>query len=118
MNNGTFPRWANIALGIWLILSSFLWAHSEAQFANAWIVGAGAAVVAAIAMTKREQARYVNAALAVWLFASAWVLPTVADATFWNHLIVSVLMLVASLTPTAHSASHGHHGPASAGVRR
>ena len=98
MNQTWSPQRVNIGLGAWLVISSFLWKHSPAQFNNAWLVGAAAAVFAAIAL-RSELIRYVNTVVAIWLFISSWVLPVVSQATFWNNLLVAVAMFAISCSP-------------------
>ncbi len=89
-------RYWNIALGVWLFISAFIWRHSSAQFTNAWIVGllVTAFAVAALAYPR---ARYANTVLAVWLFISAWVLPIFSVATVWNHVLVAIAVFAFSL---------------------
>ena len=70
----TTARIVNIILGIWLVVSAFLWPHSYAQMNNAWIVGVLCVAFALVAMRVPE-ARYLNTLLAVWLFISVWALP-------------------------------------------
>jgi hypothetical protein len=98
MTNEASPRWLNVILGGWLLLSAFLWLHSFEQSRNSMIVGGACAVMAAIAL-RAPDLRFVNLGIAFWLFVSVWVLPIHHDATFWNNLIVSVLMSAAALLP-------------------
>lgn len=95
----TAARGVNVALGVWLFVSAFIWPHSYAQFTNSWIVGVLVAAVAVIAMWA-PPARYLNAALGVWLFISAFALPSVSSATVWNHVIVGIAIFAASLMST------------------
>jgi hypothetical protein len=99
-------RLINIALGVWLFLSAFIWPHTESQFSNAWIVGLLLAAFGAISL-RVDGARYGCTVLAIWLFFSNWILPTEFEATAWNNIIVSVAVFVASLsaTDTVPSAS-------------
>lgn len=88
-------RLVGLTLGMWLFLSAFIWTHTAAQFANAWIVGLS--LIAATAMAARiEAARYVCTMLAVWLFFSNWILQTDHGATTWNNIIVAVLAFLVS----------------------
>jgi hypothetical protein len=91
-------RILNIFVGIWLIVSAWLWPQTWAQQLNAWSVG-GLMIVFAVAAAARGVLRYLNTALAAWLFASIWVLPTVTAAVAWNLGIVATLALVFSLFP-------------------
>lgn len=109
------PRWVNVALGAWLFVSAFLWPHSIAQFHNSWLVGITVAVVAAIA-TRVDAARYINATLAAWLFISAFALPVSSMGTFWNNLLVSIVILFLALVPNAHPRHHSGNQPPIAGA--
>jgi hypothetical protein len=91
-------QFVNVALGIWLVVSAFIWPHTPAQQANTWMVGVLAAVFALVA-TARNQARYLDTALSVWLFASIWVLPDLSRATQWNNAVVALAIFVLSLVP-------------------
>ena len=89
-------RLITIALGVWLFISAFIWPHTPEQFSNAWIVGLLVVAFAAISL-RVELARYACTLIAVWLFFSNWILPTEAEATAWNNIIVSISVFVASL---------------------
>ncbi|WP_437808190.1 SPW repeat domain-containing protein [Sorangium sp. So ce1078] len=92
-------RGINIALGVWLFISAFLWRHSQGQFTNTWVVGALCALFAVLAIWA-PRARYLNAILAVWLFVSAWSIPALSAATVWNSALVAIAILIVSLVPT------------------
>jgi hypothetical protein len=77
-------NFVNVILGLWLFISAFVWPHSQAQWANTWILGVLCVIFALIAMA-RPAARYANLVLSVWLFISAFALPTIAVATRWNY---------------------------------
>lgn len=91
-------RVINVVLGVWLVVSAFLWTHSAEQMNNGWIVGVLATACALVAMRVPE-VRYLNTVLAVWLFISVWALPTINTATVWNNVIVAIAMFFASLAP-------------------
>ena len=96
-------RYLNLILGIWLILSAFIWPHSPAQVTNAIVVGVLFAIFALIAL-RLPAFRFPNAILAIWLFISSWTLPSGTSGTIWNNVIVSIVVFVVSLVP-----SHPHH---------
>ena len=99
-DQNTWARGINVALGIWLFISAFLWLHTDAQFTNTWLIGLTIAVVAAVGFAV-PQVRWVNTALAAWLIISVWALPTFAAATFWNNLLVGIASLIVSVMPIA-----------------
>jgi hypothetical protein len=92
-------RHLNIALGVWLFISAFLWPHSPSQFTNSWAVGILSAIAAGIALAA-PGFRYVNTALAVWLFVTAFSFRHTAAGTVWNEVIVAAAMFVISLIPS------------------
>jgi hypothetical protein len=100
----TWIRYVNVAIGIWLVVSAFVWPHSGAQQTNAWVVGILAATFAALAV-ERDELRYLDTALAVWLFASIWVLPSIRVETLWNSGIVAVGLFIFSLIPNLRTGT-------------
>jgi heme A synthase len=86
-------------LGGWLVVSGFLWPHTTAQRVSTSLVGILAIVFAGVSAYSKPNARYVNAALAVWLFFSTFALPAISKLGAWNDLFVSVLMLACALAP-------------------
>lgn len=96
-------RAINLALGVWLAGSTFLWAHSNAQLGNAWMVGIAVVVVAAA-----PRLRWVNGVLALWLFVSAFALPHSAVATVWNSVLVAILMFSISIAETMGPSADAH----------
>ena len=109
MERGFSVRWINVAIGVWLFISAFIWTHTYQQFTNTWIVGLISAVIAAIAM-RVEQARYFNAAIAVWLLISTWALSTTMPGTVWNNVLCAIAMFIVALVPGARVAEvRGSH---------
>ena len=95
-------RYVNIALGIWLVVSTYLWRHSSAQLANVWISGLIVARFAAVGMTV-PRIRFFNTAVGVWLILSVLILPRVSNATAWNNALVGAVITVVSLVGPAWS---------------
>ncbi|WP_438004312.1 hypothetical protein WME89_36715 [Sorangium sp. So ce321] len=99
----TAARGINVALGIWLFVSAFLWRHSQGQFTNTWVVGALCIVFALLAIWA-PRARYLNTILAIWLFVSAWAIPALSVGTVWNNALVALGILIVSLLPSVPAA--------------
>lgn len=98
-------RVINILLGIWLFLSTFLWPHHPDQVMNGWACGLITVTIAAIAIAQ-PPARYLNAALAVWIFFSAWVVPSLNAATVWNDALTGIAIFLFAMVPsTPHDNS-------------
>lgn len=92
------PGWIAIALGAWLFASAFLWPHGAAPAANTWIVGLLIAIASVLAL-RMPWMRWVDTALAIWLFLSTLAIPGPSRATLWNNLIVALLVFLVSLVP-------------------
>jgi hypothetical protein len=106
--------WLNVVFGFWLFESRFFWVHSPDQFANSGIVGVLHTSVA-VAAIGCPAVRYANGALALWLCASAFVLPLLAQATFWNNVILSVAMLIVAALSGPPRGTRAHPFSASTG---
>jgi hypothetical protein len=104
-------RVMDVALGLWLCVSAFLWPHGLPQFLNATVIGAAIAIDAAMALAGHERARIGNRALAVWLFVSNLLMPHTSLATAWNHALVAVLVFLLSMVPTVHAGRHARPAP-------
>lgn len=89
-------QWFSLLLGAWLFASRFAWTHSAIQFANTGVVSVLYTALAAAALGV-PRVRYVNVAVAVWLFASAWLLPRAAEATLWHNVAVSIAMAAVAM---------------------
>jgi hypothetical protein len=103
-NSNDSPRLLEILVSVWLIISAFAWPHTVAQMTNTWIVGVIGSVVALVALFADMRLRYINAALAVWLFISVWALPGAQPATIWNNVIVAFVLFLSSLSTPAGSS--------------
>jgi hypothetical protein len=99
LQNGTWARWLNILVGIWLFISAFAWQHSMAARTNSWICGILVVVFAAIAIGY-PAVRYLNTILGIWLIVAGAVLHHVASGTQWNNIIVGAVVLLVSLVPS------------------
>lgn len=96
--NLSWPRVANVILGVWLFVSAFIWPHTYAQMTNTWILGVLCVIFAVVAM-RVPQVRYLNTVLAIWLFISAWALPSMSTGTRWNNVLVAIAIFFFSLAP-------------------
>lgn len=93
-----WPRYANLALSLWLFLSAFLWPHSSFAFAASWMMGSFMAMNAFAAIWA-PPARYFNVLLGG--MSLAWQL-TAASREPWtlvHGLLVSGLVIVLSFLP-------------------
>jgi hypothetical protein len=105
--SGPWPRWLNIALGVWLFISAFVWPHTANSQANTWIVGVLVVAFALWGMFT-PPVRWVNTVLAVWLFFSTFFFAHITAGTVWNNAIVAILVFILSLVPgSMHSMTPG-----------
>lgn len=98
-----WPRYASVAFGLWLFVSAFLWPHSDPSRANSWFVGV--LIAAAGLWGLRDPAgRLLNTLVALWLLMSTLLIYPRGPLTFWNNLLVGVIVLGLSLVPTRSAA--------------
>lgn len=94
--------WANLILGAWLFVSPWVlglavpYAASPGDF---WWVGGAIFIVAVWALTApwARWTEWINAALAVWLFISPWVLGFAFPRASWNAWGVGVVVFLLAL---------------------
>ncbi len=96
--SNSWARWLNIALGVWLFISAWVWPHTTSSATNTWIVGLLIVAAGIIAMYV-PWFRWVNTALAIWLFFSTFAFPHVTSGTMWNNAIVAIIVFIVSLIP-------------------
>lgn len=99
---GSWARFANLALGVWLFLSAFIWQHSPASKTNTWILGV---IIALVSLSARRApgSRFGNTAAAVWLFFSTLAISQYSQGTTWNNLIVAIGVFLCSFVPNRDS---------------
>jgi hypothetical protein len=88
--------WINMAIGVWLFISAFVWPHAMGERVNTWIVGALIALAAAWALYA-PSLRYLNTMFAMWLFISTLMIAHERGATMWHNVIAAVVVFVLSL---------------------
>jgi hypothetical protein len=106
-------RYLNVALGFWLLVSTFLWAHSSAQFVVTWLTGVAMTFFGLIALGI-PRFEIVNVVLGAWLVVSAFALPRIGAATNRNSVIVGLLVVILGFVGSERSLVH--HRPAHAAV--
>jgi hypothetical protein len=91
-------RALNIALGLWMVGSTWLWTQSHASRVSARLVGLAIAVLAAVGFW-REEMRYVVTGLAIFLGFSAGGIFNLPTAPLVNQLCVAFAVFVLALLP-------------------
>jgi hypothetical protein len=90
-------RLVNVALGLWLVLSSlFLRRAGGASAVNAWVTGLIIIATALLAI-RAPVFRHVNAAAGVWLVASLFAWPNYSSPAVWNNVFVGAAVALVSL---------------------
>ena len=107
--SGSWARVTSLLIGLWLIASPFLLESSTSQMNNTWLAGAVAAVVALLSLA-RPQVRFINAAVGVWVFLSAFMFPGTGEM-MWNNAACGLLLLALSLARERgrHPGPFSHH---------
>jgi hypothetical protein len=101
----TWPQYINIGLGLWLVASTFVWAHAASSRVNTWIVGIVIAVVAASALVRPKLHR-LNSFAAAWLVVSTLVIHHLTNGTAWDNALIGLLVLGYSVATDEHLPSH------------
>ena len=93
-----WARYANLALGLWLFVSAFLWPHSSFAFAASWIMG-GCIAMTAFAAIWAPPARYFNVLLGA--MSLGWQLTAASNEplTLVHGVVISGLVIALSFMP-------------------
>jgi hypothetical protein len=94
-------RYLNVGIAAWLLISAFLWRHSEPQFLITILVGA---VVAATAPFEfgPPMARKINTAAGGALVLAAFALPRTSTLTLWHNVIAGLVIVGISFFGPPH----------------
>jgi hypothetical protein len=84
-------RYLNLALATWLMISAYLWPHSEAQFLMTVLVGAVVAIVAPFEVGSRR-VRQITMAAGGALLLSAFALPRASTLTLWHNALLGAVI--------------------------
>lgn len=88
----------NLVLGVWLMISTFVWPHSDLQRVNCIAVGLLIALVAVGSLWVPAMS-CVDTLPAVWLLAGALFLVHGSGITPYHNAIIGALVIFASTTP-------------------
>lgn len=94
----TAAELANIVLGIWLVLSPFVltFSHNTAARWNNIAVGIALVLVALAAQWENEALQGLAVPLAIWLFASPFVLGIYTAAFLANNVTMAFIVVAAA----------------------
>ncbi len=84
----------NLVLGIWLIVSPFLFGYTSGAIANSVILGIIVAVLAIVrlAMPNQTWASWLNGVAGLWLIVAPFLFGFMDAAVLWNQIIVGVVV--------------------------
>lgn len=97
-------RYLNLGLAAWLLVSVFVWRHSEAQFIVTVLVGAVVAIAAPFELGP-SLVRKLNAAAGFVLALAAVTLPRASTLTFWHNGIIGLVILGISFFGPPHGTA-------------
>jgi hypothetical protein len=106
---GLYARGINIALGIWVFISAFVFNLTNAPRTNNIVVGIAIALVALWAIWN-EGARYINTALSVWLVLSTVSVFKMTNAPLWSNVLCGVVVFALSLVGAPAARTFGAPG--------
>jgi len=92
-------RALTIALGLWMVASTWLWEQSRGSRVSARLVGLAIAVLSAVGFW-RDEMRYVVTGLAIFLGFSAGGIFNLPNPPLANQLSVAFAVFVLALLPT------------------
>jgi hypothetical protein len=82
-------RYLNLVLGAWLLVSAFVWPHSEPQFLITILVGS-------------PLVRKINTACGVVLALAAVLLPRASVVTLWHNVLLGFIVVSVSFFGPPH----------------
>ena len=98
-------RYLNLGIAAWLLVSAFLWRHSEPQFLLTILVGAVVATIAPYEFGP-ALARKINAAAGAVLVLAAVVLPRTSAFTVWHNVILGLVIMGLAFFGPPHGIVH------------
>lgn len=99
-----WARLGSLVLGLWLQISTFAWQHTDSSRISAWLPGLLISVVAVLSMSSPPM-RWLNGVLALWLIAWTVVAASTEALTYWNGIVVGLLVMILSTVGTRSLAS-------------
>lgn len=82
----------NLVLGIWLILSPFLFSYSSTAMTDSIILGTIIAILAVIRLSAPAQtwASWFNGIAGLWLIIAPFIIGSTESAVLWNQITVGL----------------------------
>jgi len=100
-------RISGVLLGLWLVVSVFMWPHTATQGANAALCGIACMALTTIGLYF-DPARYICAALGAWVFLSTFLFASISRATVWNNALAGIAIFVTALLAAGPDETADH----------
>lgn len=94
-----WARCGNLAVGLWLQASVFLWPHGDASRLSAWLPGLLVSAIALLAM-EAPPMRWLNAFMALWLVLWTMAAASSEPMTYLNGIVSALIVLVLATIPS------------------
>jgi hypothetical protein len=94
-------RYLNLVLGAWLLVSAFMWPHSEPQFLATILIGAILTIVSPFEVGS-PRVRTINTACGVALIIAAVLLPRTTAVTLWHNVLLGFIVVSVSFFGPPH----------------
>jgi hypothetical protein len=102
-----WARCGNLALGLWLQVSAFVWPRTDHSRVSAWLPGLLISIIALLSMGAPPM-RWLNAFLALWLLAWTFAATGNEWLSLASGVATGLLVLVLSTIPSESAASDYH----------
>lgn len=99
-----WARCGNLALGIWLQTSVFLWPHSDPTRVSAWLPGLMISIIALLSMGAPPM-RWLNAFVSLWLILWTVATASAEPLTYFSGVASGLLVLILSAIPSKSAAT-------------
>lgn len=105
----------NLILGLWLIVSPYLFGYTSGAITNSVILGIIVAILAIVRLATPSQvwASWLNGIAGLWLIIAPFIVGFSVAAGYWNEIIVGIIVAVvgfwnASMGMPVHTATTTH----------
>ncbi|MDI1444898.1 SPW repeat protein [Polyangium sp. 6x1] len=96
----TWPRWINVALGIWLLIAPAALGYVDVYAVNNDRLLGILIAASAIAALWAPKARFVNVVLGAWLIIAPFVLGYFGGRAVVNDIVVGIAVAVFAFIPS------------------
>jgi hypothetical protein len=92
------PSGINMLVGIWLFISAFVFAHSNAITWNMVIFGVALFILGAIRMGMESSwPGWVSLLVGIWLFLVPFIYGASQTFTYWNLIVSAIIVVIMAL---------------------